>query len=230
MGSSRVKTGVDKLDSILKGGIPRGSVVLLAGGPGTGKTILSARFLYSGIVDYGEPGVYVSFTETREAFKNYMQNFGWNFGELEKKGLFTFLDLFSTSEEGLDHIIKTILEQISMRNAKRLVIDSVTALSISLGERYKVRNIVYLLKQLLKQTDCTSIFVAEVPFGYPMMGVGIEEFVVDGVIVLELQREGYEFKRRLAVLKMRGTEHDLRYFRFDIQHTVGLKIMPILAE
>jgi circadian clock protein KaiC len=62
------------------------------------------------------------------------------------------------------------------------------------------------------------------------MGIGIEEFVVDGVIVLELQREGYEFKRRLAVLKMRGTDHDLRYFRFDIQHEVGLKIMPMLAE
>ncbi|MEM1994181.1 MAG: ATPase domain-containing protein [Nitrososphaerales archaeon] len=230
MNSQRVKTGVDRLDYILKGGIPRGSVVLLAGGPGTGKTILSARFLYSGIVDYNEGGMYVSFTETREAFKNYMLNFGWNFDELEKKGLFTFLDLFSTSEEGLDHVIKTILEPISIRKIKRLVIDSVTALSISLGERYKVRNIVYLLKQLLKQTDCTSIFVAEVPFGYPMMGVGIEEFVVDGVIVLELQREGYEFRRRIAVLKMRGTEHDLKYYRFDIQHTIGLKIMPILAE
>ncbi len=230
MNNLRVKTGVDKLDHILKGGLPRGSVVLLAGGPGTGKTILSARFLYSGIVDYNEAGMYVSFTETREAFKNYMLNFGWNFDALEKKGLFTFLDFFSTSEEGVDHVIKTILEPISIRNIKRLVIDSVTALSISLGERYKVRNIVYLLKQLLKNTDCTSILVAEVPFGYPMMGVGVEEFVVDGVILLELQREGYEFKRRLAVLKMRGTEHDLRYFRFDIQHTVGLKIMPILAE
>jgi circadian clock protein KaiC len=226
----RVKTGIDKLDQILKGGIPRGSVVLLAGGPGTGKTILSARFLYSGITDYNENGMYVSFTEPRDTFKKYMLGLGWNFDTLEKKGLFTYLDLFSTSEEGLDHVIKTILEPISSRNIKRLVIDSVTALSISLGERYKVRNIVYLLKQLLKQTDCTSIFVAEVPFGYPMMGIGIEEFVVDGVIVLELQREGYEFKRRLAVLKMRGTDHDLRYFRFDIQHEVGLKIMPMLAE
>ena len=230
MMDSRVKTGIGKLDQILKGGIPRGSIVLLAGGPGTGKTIFSARFLYSGITDYNENGMYVSFTEPRDTFKKYMLEFGWNFDEYEKRGLFTYLDLFSTSEEGLDHVIKTILEPISTRSIKRLVIDSVTALSISLGERYKVRNIIYLLKQLLKQTECTSIFIAEVPFGYPMMGVGIEEFVVDGVIVLEMQREGYEFRRRLAVLKMRGTEHDLRYYRFDIQHDIGLKIMPILTE
>jgi len=230
MMDSRVKTGIGKLDQILKGGIPRGSIVLLAGGPGTGKTIFSARFLYSGMADYNENGMYVSFTEPRDTFKKYMLEFGWNFDEYEKRGLFTYLDLFSTSEEGLDHVMKTILEPISTRNIKRLVIDSVTALSISLGERYKVRNIIYLLKQLLKQTECTSIFIAEVPFGYPMMGVGIEEFVVDGVIVLEMQREGYEFRRRLAVLKMRGTEHDLRYYRFDIQHDIGLKIMPILTE
>jgi circadian clock protein KaiC len=230
MMDSRVKTGIGKLDQILKGGIPKGSIVLLAGGPGTGKTILSARFLYSGITDYNENGMYVSFTEPRDTFKKYMLDFGWNFNEYEKRGLFTYLDLFSTSEEGLDHVIKTILEPISTRSIKRLVIDSVTALSISLGERYKVRNIIYLLKQLLKQTECTSLFVAEVPFGYPMMGVGIEEFVVDGVIVLEMQREGYEFRRRLAVLKMRGTDHDLRYYRFDIQHEIGLKIMPILTE
>ncbi len=226
----RIKSGIERLDSILRGGIPQGSMILLAGGPGTGKTIFSARFLYSGMVDYNEPCMYVSFTEGREDFRRYMLKLGWDFAELEQKGLFTLLDFFSTGEEGLDYVIKSIVDAVPSKGIKRLVVDSVTALSISLNERYKVRNIIYLLKRFLKPSGCTTMLIVEVPFGYTLVSMGVEEFVADGIILLEMQREGYEFKRRMAVLKMRGTEHETKYFRFDIEPEVGIRVLPILAE
>jgi circadian clock protein KaiC len=224
----KVKTGIKKLDEILRGGFPKSSFVLLAGGPGTGKTILSAKFLYSGAVDYGERGMYVSFAENHEEFNHYMLSFGWDFNELERRGLFTFIDFASTSEEALENILKTIVEKASFMKVSRLVIDSLTALSISVGEKYKVRNIVYLLKQLLKQTKCTTLLIAEVPIGQTLVGTGIEEFVVDGIIFLELRQEGYEFKRRLVVLKMRGTEHDMSYYRLEINSREGVEILPLV--
>jgi len=229
LGAEKVKTGVKKLDDILRGGLPRSSFVLLAGGPGTGKTILSAKFLYTGAVDYGERGMYVSFAEDYEEFNRYMLSFGWRFSELERRGLFTFMDFASTSEEALENILKTIVEKVSLMEVSRLVIDSLTALSISVGEKYKVRNIVYLLKQLLKQTECTTLLIAEVPIGQALIGTGIEEFVVDGIILLELEREGYEFKRRLAVLKMRGTEHDTSYYRLEINSREGIEVLPLVG-
>ncbi|MEM4983217.1 MAG: ATPase domain-containing protein, partial [Candidatus Bathyarchaeia archaeon] len=81
----RVPTGISGLDEVLGGGFPRGSLIILAGNPGTGKTIFSAIFLYNGIVNYGERGVYVSFAENREAFLSNMLSLGLDFERLEEE-------------------------------------------------------------------------------------------------------------------------------------------------
>lgn len=65
MKGDRVPTGIEGLDPSIEGGFPRGSLILLAGNPGTGKTVFGAQFLYRGASVYGEPGVYVSFAESR---------------------------------------------------------------------------------------------------------------------------------------------------------------------
>ena len=86
MSLERVPSGIDGLDAIIEGGFPRGSMILVAGNPGTGKTIFSAQFIYRGAVDYGEKGVYVSFAEGKKSFIDYMRRFGMDFERLEKEG------------------------------------------------------------------------------------------------------------------------------------------------
>src|SRR5712692_3760785 len=80
----RTPTGIPGLDEILSGGFPRGRVILLVGGPGTGKTILTSQFLMNGIKIYGENGAFVSLDETKAHYYREMALFGWKFEELRR--------------------------------------------------------------------------------------------------------------------------------------------------
>ncbi|MEM3091008.1 MAG: ATPase domain-containing protein, partial [Candidatus Bathyarchaeia archaeon] len=107
-----ISTGVEGLDAVLGGGFPRGSLILLAGNPGTGKTVFSAQFLYRGAVDSGEKGVYVSFAESRETFFENMRGFGFDFEKLEREGRFRFLDLLTVKEHGVPSVLNMIVEEV----------------------------------------------------------------------------------------------------------------------
>ena len=85
-------TGIQGLDELMNGGIPDGRVVLLVGGPGTGKTIFAAQFLFKGIKDHKENGVFVSLDENKNHFYSEMEKFGWNFADAEKDRKFAFVD------------------------------------------------------------------------------------------------------------------------------------------
>jgi circadian clock protein KaiC len=78
----RISTGIANLDALMEGGIPIGSTVLVAGNPGTGKTILTSHFLYEGL-SKGEAGVYVSFSESKKQFYDNFERFGMGFLEVD---------------------------------------------------------------------------------------------------------------------------------------------------
>jgi len=99
--SGRTPTGIYGLDPIIGGGFPKGSLILVAGNPGTGKTIFSAQFLYYGATEFGEKGIYVSFAESRNTFFSHMLDFGFDFEKLEREGKFKFLDMVTVKEEGV---------------------------------------------------------------------------------------------------------------------------------
>jgi circadian clock protein KaiC len=88
----KVATGISGLDDALNGGLPKGAVCTVSGGPGCGKTILGSEYLYEGIMKYNEPGIYVSLGESREEFFSNTRTFGWDFENLEKEGKFMFVD------------------------------------------------------------------------------------------------------------------------------------------
>ncbi|MCX8176270.1 MAG: ATPase, partial [Candidatus Bathyarchaeota archaeon] len=96
---NRVPTGIEGLDEAIRGGFPKGSLIVLAGNPGTGKTIFSATFLYNGAINYGEKGMYVSFSENRETFFSNMLSLGLDFWKLEREGRFRILDMVTAREE-----------------------------------------------------------------------------------------------------------------------------------
>lgn len=216
VGEQFISTGIDELDNIL-GGFPKGSLIILAGNPGTGKTILSAKFLYRGAVEYNESGVYFSSAESKEIFFKTMRIYGFDFEKLEKEGKFNFLDFLASKEklsnmlvlkEPAAHvIINEIIEGVDMVKAKRLVIDSFSALAQSFKDLDEIRMITNrVLSRVIRRMGCTTILIEEVPYGERRIGFGVEEFIADGVIVLRTDEfEGYRL-RELEISKLRGVK------------------------
>ncbi|MEM2816661.1 MAG: ATPase domain-containing protein [Candidatus Bathyarchaeia archaeon] len=96
-----VSTGIQVLDQILGGGIPRGSLISVTGLPGTGKTIFAANWIHDGMKNYDERAVYVSFVENYETFIQNMASLGFEFEKLEREGKFRFLEMITLKDEGV---------------------------------------------------------------------------------------------------------------------------------
>lgn len=208
MENNRVVTGIEGLDSLIEGGLPRNSVIIVAGGPGAGKTIFSAQYIHHGALN-GEKGVYVSFGEAADTFKEYMQRFGLDFQKLEKEGKVVILDL-TVPKLGLETNLDLIEQRVRDLGAKRLVIDSFSAIALALGERVDVRTTLHMLTKLLREIKCTTIMVVDISIGSKTIGTGLEEFLADGIVILDTSLEGGQLQRGLLVRKMRGTNHSIR--------------------
>lgn len=204
----RSPLGIASFDSMIEGGFPRGSLILIAGHPGAGKTIFAATYLYNGAVKFSERGLYVSFVEDRISFETYMKKLGFNFRELEKKGLFYFINIPHIDvETNIESVIKKIMDLIARNKIKRVVIDSITAILQSLGSPTPVRS--FLRNILVYGTraldDVTTLVIADLPYGAEVIGYGVEEFVVDGVLVLKAEYSKGTCFRWMEIRKMRGT-------------------------
>jgi len=207
LNNNRVPTGIDGLDKIIGGGFPKNSLIIIAGNPGTGKTVFSAQFLYRGAVNYGENGVYVSFAENRETFYENMRPFGFDFEKLEEEDKFRFLSLLAVKEKAISSILRMVLREINQINAKRLVIDSFSAMAQGFINQHDVRILIHtVLCRIVKQMGCTTLMIVEVPYGEDRIGLGIEEFLADGVIHLKMRRLEERLFRDMSIRKMRGTE------------------------
>lgn len=222
---TRVPTGIDGLDGLIEGGFPKGSVILLAGGAGSGKTIFSAQFIYNGALHYGEKGVYVTFEEDANTLKQNMLKFGFDLEKLEKKGCIRIIDLEVLKGEGLNTNMEYILSVLDEIDGKRLVIDSLTAFLTSCPEKLEYRIIMHLIYKILKTRDCTTIMTCSVPVGAKTLGLGIEEFIADSLIFLENVVTDLELKTRMLIHKMRGTNHSRKYHSVLITDK-GMQIVP----
>ena len=199
-----LKTGVEGLDEIIKG-FPRGGLVIVSGSPGTGKTTLAASFIYHGATKYGEPGVYASLIEDERRFYQYMSGFGLNFEKLREEGLFRYLALPTMLEPGIGSVMNLILESVESIDAKRLVIDSYTAISQMFESQAEARTFLHTcFSKITKQLGCTTILIREESISGEKSRYGFEEFIADGLIHLRMDRIENKLVREMTILKMRG--------------------------
>ncbi len=201
----RAHTGIQGLDENLEGGFPRGSMVMIAGNPGTGKTVFCGEFLYRGVSECSENGLYVSFSEGRDTFIGNMRRFGRDFEEMERRGKFEIMDVLTSREPGIDAIIEMITSRIDENATQRLVVDSFTAMANAFPAAIDERVVLHLLSKIVRMTGCTTLLVTEVPTGRETIGTGIEEFIVDGTIILRRRLLDGCILRELEITKMRGT-------------------------
>ena len=200
-----VSTGVEELDSVLGGGFPKGSLIVLAGSPGTGKTVFSARFLYHGAVNCGEKGIYVSLCEGKEIFMENMRGFGFDFEKLERGGMFRFLDMLTVKEKGISTILDMIIGEVEKFGAERLVLDSFSAMAHAFKDPIEARIIVHtILGKLIRGMGCTILLIKETGGNDVGKVFEAEEFVADDVIRFLATELEDQRLRSLEIIKLRG--------------------------
>ncbi len=219
---NRIKTGVAGLDELMEGGIPEGRSILIAGACGTGKSIFGMQFIYNGAKKYSEPGIYVTLDERPELLREDMLMFGWDIRKLEQVNMVHVIDgsiakVGIPSEEefampatgfDLDRLLLEIMRTSKRIGAKRVVIDSIPALGLNFKDEGEIRAAILKLAYLLMKMGVTTLMTSEVREGENTYGkYGVEEYVVDGVIVLHYLGVGTRSNRTLHIRKMRATRH-----------------------
>lgn len=235
-GVQKLRTMIEGFDDISHGGLPVGRTTLVSGTSGTGKTMLAVQFLYNGIVQFDEPGIFVTFEESPADIIKNAVIFGWNLQTFIEQGKLFILDA-SPDPEGqevvgnfdLSALIERIQYAIRKYKAKRVSIDSVTAVFQQYDAASVVRREIFRLVARLKQVGATTIMTTERIEEYgPVARFGVEEFVSDNVVILRNVLEGERRRRTIEILKLRGTTHMKGEYPFTITND-GINIFPLGA-
>ncbi|MCK4729923.1 MAG: ATPase [Candidatus Aenigmarchaeota archaeon] len=195
----RIKTGIPGLDKLIDGGLVKGSSVLISGGTGTGKTIFCLRCLWEGLQN-DESGIYITLEETAEDLRRDALGFGWDLKKYEKKSKFKFVEkniLEDTNFEFFD---------VDRMKASRIVIDSISLLSLVVEDKSSMRGRLQELVKSLKERKITTLLISESIDEEHLSILGIEEFIVDGVIHLKSIPMGKMSQRTIEIRKMRETK------------------------
>ena len=215
----RCKTGLELLDeNILRGGVPRGNIVLVTGSSGVGKTTLCTQSLFNGAKKYDENGLLFTLTESVGELKRNMSQFTFYDEKLLDERKVLFLDMRSIYRQmGMDReqytvsdtnaILRVIDDLIDEFKIKRIVIDSITAIAYRLSTKDRVRDFTFRMSNVMFDKGVTTFLTSEdVGEGRIYSREGIE-YICDGIFYLRERELGNTLARTLQVVKMRGTSH-----------------------
>ena len=225
----RISTGVSGLDEMLGGGFPRNRIVLVRGGPGSGKTTLCMQFVVDG-VRKNERGIYVTLEEPVDLVRENMKLFGWNLEDYEEKGTLRLIDgskLVSKNfgSTGYNHQSKLVMtgitnilkRSVAQFGAKRLAVDPITSAVIQqrfpTDKRFEILELIGTLRKL----DCSSLISSEFSSSAGKGDFYVEEYLADGVIVLTKTLHNFKLIKTARIEKMRGIKHDDQPRKYEIK-------------
>ena len=231
----RLPTFIEGFDEALGGGIPRGSVVLVCGTPGTMKTSLTFWMMYQNVKAQGSKGLYISLEEGHDDLKHAMQDLGMaGIDDME-------LYILDVSKIRLEHkeeetaknwldILQTYIEQrVKVNKFDLVAIDSLAAL-YSLSHMENPRRELFHFFGFLKSLSATTFLVSEISHGSDRYGVYDEDFLADGILLLKHFEAGIsDVQLRLRCVKMRRARHEKGYFRI-LHNEKGFQITRVISE
>jgi circadian clock protein KaiC len=233
-GIAKTPTGIEGLDEITGGGLPTGRPSLICGAAGCGKTLFSVTFLYRGVVDYGEPGVFVSFEERPDDLIQNVKSLGYDLDRLiaEKKFAVDHIKLDpnqieESGEYDLEGLFIRLGFAIDAIGAKRVVLDTIETLFAGLTNAAILRSELRRLFEWLKDKGVTAIITGERGDGQ-LTRHGLEEYVSDCVILLDNRVHDQITTRRLRIVKYRGSAHGTNEYPFLLDEQ-GVTVMPITS-
>lgn len=236
VGIERLQTGIRGLDELFDGGVPKGRPVLVRGAPGSGKTVLLNEFLYRGISQGGENGVFVTLEERPDDIARNIASFGWDYPGLIEDRKLAFVDVgprdmpvteINDSYE-LTPLIARIESAVERVGAGRVSIDGLPAVFNRLDNKTAIRDMIFLLCERLKQRGVTTFISAEtVGEDSTLSRFGVEDFVADCVLELGQQKGQQCLTRSMFIRKMRGGSFRSGEVEFDVTGG-GLRVYPKL--
>jgi circadian clock protein KaiC len=225
-------TGIRGLDEITRGGLPQGRPTLVCGGPGSGKTLLALTFLVNGAVEFGEPGVLLTFEENGDEIANDVASLGFDLPELIKARKLSVdyvrverREIQETGEYDLEGLFVRLNYAIQSIGAKRVVLDTIESLFAGLSNDGILRAELRRLFRWLKEQGVTAVITAERGAGL-LTRQGLEEYVSDAVILLDHRVHEQVSTRRLRVVKYRGSHHGTNEYPFLI-NAEGISVLPV---
>lgn len=234
----KLATGIPGFDNITDGGIPDGRTTLITGTSGSAKTVLASQFLAEGIRQSNESGVFVTFEEAPDEIRRNMHSFNWDIDRWEADGRWMFVDASRHPTEetvivgnyDLGALLARIRDAIARTGARRVVMDSMSAILTQLPDTTTVRGELFRIASALKEIGVTCIMTAERISEYgDVARYGVEEFVADNVVILRNVLEDGKRRRTIEVLKFRGTTHAKGEFPFTVMPGQGIVVIPLSA-
>jgi circadian clock protein KaiC len=235
---AKLATGIPGFDQVTEGGLPKGRTTVVAGTAGSGKTILAAQFLAKGILDYDEPGVFVTFEEAPHDIRRNIISLDWDAAAWEAAGTWAFVDaspqlgedVVFSGQYDLGALIARIRNAVQRIGAKRVVLDSLGAVFTRFNDTSIVRRELFRIASSLRAMGVTAVMTAERRDEYgDISRFGAEEFVADNVIILRNVLEGEKRRRTLEILKFRGTNHHKGEYPYTILPGQGIVVIPLSA-
>ncbi len=203
----RFKLGISRIDELLANGVPAGSSLIVAGVSGTGKTLLSLEFIYRGAKEFGERGIYFSFEETDDRLRAEARGVGWEIDELIRAGMIEIVYVPQPEITVEKHLLM-MSNRIREMKAKRIVVDSVSLFVHKIADPQIVREKIFQLATLVQKNQGVGFFTSDIPYGSGRLSrFGVEETVVDGVILLTASEKDHERERFIEIYKLRNTAH-----------------------
>jgi len=231
----RLLTGVEGLDDILNGGLPRGHLYMVEGDPGTGKTTLALQFLLQG-ARVKEKGIYVTLSESKLELEQVARSHGWDISnisiyemvpddeDLSAEAQYT---VFHPSEVELADTITSILKQIETVDPQRVVFDSLSEFRMLARDPLKYRRQILALKRYFAGRNCTVLLLDDRTAEGSTNDLQLQS-IAHGVIKMQsLERDFGIKRRRLEVHKLRGSHFREGYHDYTIR-TGGLAVYPRL--
>jgi circadian clock protein KaiC len=230
----KAPTGIQGLDEITGGGFPRGRPTLVCGGAGCGKTLLAAEFLVRGAMQYGEPGVFLTFEESAQELTQNVSSLGFDLDALveQKKLLVDYVhversEIEETGDYDLEGLFIRLGYSIDLIGAKRVVLDTIETLFAGLANEAILRAELRRLFRWLKDKGVTAVITGERGEG-TFTRQGLEEYISDCVILLDHRVNDQLSTRRLRIVKYRGTTHGTNEYPFLIDEN-GFSVLPITS-
>ncbi|MEB8344245.1 circadian clock protein KaiC [Streptomyces endophyticus] len=232
----RAPTGINGFDQIALGGLPEGRSTLVAGSTGSGKTLFAIEFLARGVRDQGAPGVFVTFEEDPDDIRTNVASLGFPIAEWERAGKWVFIDAsVGIADEAptigsydLGALAARIAHAVRRIGARRVTLDSIGAILANFTSAGVVRHELYRIVSALDALDVTTVVTAERHAEYNSVSqFGVEEFVLDNVVILRNVLRQERRRRTVEVVKFRGTTHRTGEWLFTIGPREGIVIMPL---
>src|SRR5271166_420340 len=228
----KAATGIQGLDEITGGGLPRGRPTLICGSAGCGKTLLAMEFLVRGATQFGEPGVFMAFEETAEELAQNVCSLGFDLEDLAAQNKLSVdyvhverSEIEETGEYDLDGLFIRLGHAIDTLGAKRVVLDTIETLFGGLSNAAILRSELRRLFRWIKDKGVTAVITGERGEG-TLTRQGLEEYVSDCVILLDLRVQDQISTRRVRVVKYRGARHGTDEYPFLIGDD-GISVLPL---